>query len=209
LRFQLSGVFFRYADLLSTGRPFKVLAMFLVGLWVGRSGMLDDLDRWIPVLRRVRIWGFGLGLPAALAQAAFLGTGTPGGSWLKVGESLAYALGVAPLALGYASSYSILWCNPIWRRRLAWLAPAGRMALTNYLMQTAIAIAIFYGIGFGLMGRVGPVWWVPITIAVLALQGAMSRLWLARFSFGPAEWIWRQATYGRRLSLRRTSARTS
>ena len=44
LRFQLSGVFFRYADLLTTGRPFKVLAMFLVGLWVGRSGMLPRPD---------------------------------------------------------------------------------------------------------------------------------------------------------------------
>ena len=206
LRFQLSGLFFRYADLLTTGRPFKVLAMFLVGLWVGQSGMLRDLDRWIPMLRRVRIWGFSLGLPAALAQAAFLANGTPGNSWLKVVESLAYALGVAPLALGYASTYALLWCNPIRRRRLQWLAPAGRMALTNYLMQTAIAIAIFYGIGFGFMGRVGPIWWVPITIVVLAAQGAISRWWLARFSFGPAEWIWRQATYKRKLPLRRPVA---
>lgn len=203
LRFQLSGVFFRYADLLSSGRPFKVLAMFLVGAWVGRTGMLRELDGWIPTLRRVRTWGLGLGLPAALAHAGSMSTGAASTSWLKVAESLAYALGVAPLALGYASSYALLWCNPIWRRRLERLAPAGRMALTNYLMQTTIAIAIFYGIGLGLMGRVGAIWWVPLTIVTLGAQSAISRWWLARFSFGPAEWIWRQVTYKRRLPLRR------
>jgi uncharacterized protein len=203
LRFQLSGPFFRYGDLITTGRPFKVLAMFLVGLWVGRSGMLRDLDPWIPTLRRVRLWGFCLGLPAALAQTAFLATGTPSTSWLSVVASLAYALGVAPLALAYASTFVLLWRDPVWRRRLEPLASAGRMALTNYLMQTAIAIAIFYGIGLGMMGRVGPVLWVPLVILVLTVQVVLSRWWLNRYAFGPAEWIWRQATYQRRLPLAR------
>ncbi len=72
LRFQLSGVFFRYGDLLTTGRPFKVLAMFVLGLYVGRSGLLMNLTPWIPTLRRVRRWAFAIGLPAALAQAVFL-----------------------------------------------------------------------------------------------------------------------------------------
>ena len=82
LRFQLSGVLFRYADLITTGRPFKVLAMFLVGLWVGRSGMLTDMTPWIPTLRTVRRWGFALGLPAAAAQAAFMLGGTGDNPWM-------------------------------------------------------------------------------------------------------------------------------
>ena len=143
LRFQLSGVFFRYADLLTTGRPFKVLAMFLVGLWVGRSGMLTDMTPWIPTLRKVRMWGFALGLPAAAAQAAFMLGGTGDNAWLKVLESLAYALGVAPLALAYAHDVRHRCGN---RRRgadrLARLAPAGRMALTNYLTHTAMALFV-------------------------------------------------------------------
>ena len=201
LRFQLSGMFFRYADLLSSGRPFKVLAVFLVGLWVGRSGLLQNLDGWWPTLRRVRTWGFAVGLPAAMAQAAFMGLRPPADSWMKVVEALVYAVAVAPLALAYAATFAILWRRPVWHRRLLVLAPAGRMALTNYLMQTAIAIAIFYGVGFGLMGRVGAVWWPLLTAAVLAVQVAVSRWWLQRFTFGPIEWIWRQATYQRRLPL--------
>ena len=205
LRFQLSGVFFRYADLLTTGRPFKVLAMFLVGLWVGRSDMLRDLMPWLPTLRRVRLWGFALGLPSAGIQVALMARGTPAGSWLKVAESAAYALGVAPLALAYAATFGIFWQSAAWRARLTRLAPAGRMALTNYLSQTVVALMLFYGIGFGLMGRVGPSWWPLLVVTVITAQVAVSRWWLARFAFGPMEWIWRQATYGRRLPLRRAA----
>jgi uncharacterized protein len=204
LRFQVSGPFFRYADLLSTGRPFKVLAMFLVGLWVGRSGMLRDLDRWTPMLRRVRAWGFALGLPAAAAQAALMVAGGGGGA-AKIPGAVAYALGVTPLGLAYAATFALVWQSAAWRARLQPLAPAGRMALTNYLSQTVVSLLVFYGIGFGLMGRLPPVWWPVVVAVVLAAQVAVSRWWLARFTFGPVEWIWRQATYRRRLPLRRAS----
>ena len=114
--------------------------MFLVGLWVGRSGMLRDLTPWLPTLRRVRLWGFAVGLPAAGVQAALMVRGISAGSWLKVIESSAYALGVAPLALAYAATFAILWQSASWRARLTRLAPAGRMALTNYLSQTIVAL---------------------------------------------------------------------
>jgi uncharacterized protein len=203
LRFQLSGVFFRYADLLSTGRPFKVLAMFLIGLWVGRSGMLGDVTPWLPMLRRVRTWCFAIGLPAAAMHAMLMLGGASSNPWLKVAEAGAYALGIAPLALAYASTFVILWQSDAWRNRLGRLAPAGRMALSNYLTHTIVGLTVFYGIGFGLMGRLGPVWWPIMVVAMISAQVAVCRWWLARFAFGPMEWIWRQATYGRRLGLRR------
>jgi uncharacterized protein len=202
LRFQISGPFFRYGELLSTGRPFKVLAMFLLGLWVGRSGLLSDVAPWAPLLRRIRAWGFTVGLPAAAAHAALMIAGGPGDR-VKIAEAAAYALGVAPLALAYAATFALLWLSPGWRHRLERLAPAGRMALTNYLSQTCIAITLFFGIGLGLMGRVGPSLFPALVIAVLTAQVIVSRWWLSHYAFGPMEWLWRQATYGRRLPLRR------
>jgi uncharacterized protein len=83
------------------------------------------------------------------------------------------------------------------------------MALTNYLSQTAIAVVTFYGVGLGLMGRVGPTFWIPFAILVFALQVALSTWWMAHFEFGPLEWVWRQATYGKRLPLRRGANRNS
>jgi uncharacterized protein len=83
------------------------------------------------------------------------------------------------------------------------LAAVGRMALTNYLMQTVICTTIFYGFGFGLYGSVERVWQLMIVFAVWAAQLVWSPLWLARFRFGPAEWLWRSLTYGRRQPMRR------
>ena len=69
------------------------------------------------------------------------------------------------------------------------------MALTNYLSQTVIAVIIFSGLGLGLAGRVGPtVLWLQ-AVATLALQIGFSKWWLARYRFGPMEWVWRSATY--------------
>jgi uncharacterized protein len=198
LWFQLSGFWFRYADLLTTGRPFKVLALFLLGLWTGRSGVLRDLDGAAPLLKRVRFWGLAVGLPAALVQAVFLLVGTPAISPLSIVDSVAYALGVAPLALAYAAHVALLWRRSVWRDRLSLAIPAGRMALTNYLSQTAVGIGLFYGIGLGLMGEVGPTLWPAIVLVVVAVQYAASWWWLARYRFGPMEWLWRAATYGQR-----------
>ena len=197
VRFQLSGIWFRFADLLTTGRPFKVLAMFVLGLWVGRSGMLRDIEPWVPLLRRVRLVCLAVGLPAALVQALIdVGAG-PQDLPLHILGPAAYALGVAPLAVAYASHLALLWRRAVWRDRLAWAIAPGRMALTNYLMQTFIAIALFYGIGLGLMGQAGPVTWPLIAGVVVAFQAAFSWWWLGRFPFGPMEWLWRRATYGR------------
>jgi uncharacterized protein len=196
VRFQICGVWFRYADLLTSGRPFKVLAMFALGLWVGRSGMLRDMESWVPMLGRVRRLCLLVGLPAALAHAVLLLTGTPPRSTLSIVDAAVYALGIAPLSLAYASHGALLWRRPAWNDRMSRLIPAGRMALTNYLTQTAIGIFLFYGVGLGLMGAVGPALWPAIALTVFALQCAFSWWWLSRHQFGPLEWLWRRATYG-------------
>ena len=130
MRFQLSGIWFRYADLLTTGRPFKVLAMFVLGLWVGRSGMLRDPEPWVPLLRRVRLVGLAVGLPAALVQA--LMEVQPGPPGLAV-----EAAGVGGVRAGRRAAGR--WPTPrTWRCSGAgrcgatasrWAIPAGRMAL--------------------------------------------------------------------------------
>jgi uncharacterized protein len=85
---------------------------------------------------------------------------------------------------------------------LAFLAPVGRMALTNYLLQTIICVLIFYGYGLGQFGRFGASRATLIALAIFLFQVLASALWLKYFSYGPMEWIWRQLTYRRRLSLR-------
>jgi uncharacterized protein len=84
------------------------------------------------------------------------------------------------------------------------LAAVGRMALTNYIMQSLICTTLFYGYGFGLFGRLDYAWQLVVVAAVWALQLVISPWWLRRFHFGPLEWLWRWLTYGVRPPLRRT-----
>jgi uncharacterized protein len=74
------------------------------------------------------------------------------------------------------------------------LAPFGRMALTNYLCQSLVMSSIFFGYGLGYWG-LGRAWQLVFAVALCALQIAFSHWWLARFRYGPAEWLWRAVTY--------------
>ena len=83
------------------------------------------------------------------------------------------------------------------------LAAVGRMAFTNYLMQTVICTTIFYGHGFGLYGTVDRLTQLGIVAAVFAFQLIASPWWLERYRMGPLEWVWRALTYMRLPPLRR------
>jgi uncharacterized protein len=75
------------------------------------------------------------------------------------------------------------------------VAAVGRMALSNYLLQTLICTIIFYGHGFGYFGSVDRTWQFVIVVVIWLFQLVLSPLWLSRFQFGPVEWFWRSLTY--------------
>jgi uncharacterized protein len=107
--------------------------------------------------------------------------------------------GFVGLAAFYAATIALLLRNPRWRARLMLLAPLGRMALTNYLSHSLIYAFLFYGygIGLGLLGKVGATACVLLGILIYTLQILFSRWWLSRWAFGPMEWLWRSLTYGK------------
>jgi uncharacterized protein len=119
-----------------------------------------------------------------------------------------WRVGVLGMALSYVCGIVLLFRLPAWRRRLQLFAPVGRMALSNYLGQSVIGIFLFYSIGLGWYGRVGPTFSFGLALMVFAAQAAASGWWLQRFRFGPAEWAWRSLTYGR-IQPFRSSAGTS
>ena len=123
------------------------------------------------------------------------------GATLPAGDTLKRLL--APLVgLGYAALLVLLLRGGP-GAVLAPFAAVGRMAFTNYLTQSLIMTAIFYGGRGALMGEVDrPALWL-LVFDVWALQLAWSPWWLARFEMGPFEWAWRCLTPGRRVRLRR------
>lgn len=83
------------------------------------------------------------------------------------------------------------------------LSAVGRMALTNYLMQTIICTTIFYGHGFGQFGHLSRIEQFGVVAAVWAAQLIWSPLWLKYYRMGPFEWAWRSLSYWRKQPLRR------
>jgi len=197
-----SGPLWRFAYFLEESRAAKVFGMFLIGFVAARRLIFRDIDAHRAVLSRVLVAGLALGLVANTVWLWIRIGSPPSESWTGVAETMAYALGVAPLALAYAAGFALVWQRPWWRRQLQRLAPAGRMALTNYLMQSVIGIALFYGIGLGWTGRVGPALVLPMVIIIFVAQVQLSALWLHHFRYGPVEWLWRSLTYGQWQRLR-------
>jgi len=197
----LPGPLYRWAALLDTHRLPKILGIFLIGACAGRAIAAGGIVRDIALLRRVFRWGVLVGLPANLFLDHL--------GWLPYMEisqkgfltTILYAIGVAPLGLAYAAGFTLLWNRT--PRALALLAPAGKMALTNYLAQSVMGIAVFTGVGAGLAGHLPPVWWLSIGLTFFGMQVLVSSLWLRRFRFGPMEWLWRCATYRRWFRLGR------
>jgi uncharacterized protein len=176
-----------------------VLGLFVIGLYTGRRRMLQNVEQHRTTFRRLAAWGIPFGLAASIVSSVLQTTlepdvvlARPELMLLMMGISIA---GTVPLAAGYVSAAVLLLEQPSWRRRLSVFAPAGRMALTNYLTQTVVMLLVFYPYGGGLIGRSGPALGLGIALAVYAVQLVLSRIWLAHFQFGPMEWLWRSMTY--------------
>jgi uncharacterized protein len=184
----------RWADLFATMRFPKVLGMFVLGLWTARAGLAVSPASHRPLLVRVCLLGWAIGLPANLvaAWASHHWPYLPPGGGALLGVAM-QAVGFPMLALGYAATVGLLVVD---RRRLIMrFAPLGRMALTNYLMHSVLCVVLSYGFGLGLWWRIGASTAVAIAAAIVAVQIPLSAWWLSRYRFGPVEWIWRRFTY--------------
>ncbi len=171
------------------------MALFKVGFLTGRcSG-----GTYLVILLAFGLGGLALALLGAWQNIVRDWT------WqysLFAGSQFNYWGSVA-VALAWASA-TALWVNSgKLRACITTLAAVGRMAMTNYLMQTILCTAFFYGWGFGYFERLSRAELLGVVGVVWALQLAWSPLWLRYFRFGPAEWVWRSATYGRLQPMRR------
>ncbi len=110
-------------------------------------------------------------------------------------------IGAPLVAIGYLSLVSLA-CLARWS--LGALAAVGRMALTNYLSHTVICFMLFNGPFLASFGEVSRVGQAGIVVAIWVIQLTVSPWWMKRFHFGPAEWMWRSMTYGRRQRFRRS-----
>lgn len=201
-----------------THRLFMLVFMYLImlPLWFGPY-FLGVMMLGMALMKARVLQGERPGVSAALAVVG-LGVGLTGsvvaaliaeGGWLGgnrgVGLTLHYVC-ASPTALGYIGLVTLALGGGRLSRVTGVLAPVGRMALTNYLLQTVICTTVFYGYGLGLFGRVGFVGLAAFVGCVWLVNITLSGVWLSRYRFGPMEWVWRSLTYGRAVGRDRGRA---
>ena len=178
----------------------RTLALFGLGVLAWRSGMLAHPDRFPRLLRFIAIAGLTVGLGLTIADAlGAIRTWT----WLgSISRALPHC-GTTVLALGYGATLIVAMQTPRVRRVLRPMAPMGRMAFTNYIMQSIVFGWVFYGYGLGQFGKLGVAVTAVLGLAVYAAQVLASAWWLKSYRFGPLEWLWRTLMYGQRQPMLR------
>jgi uncharacterized protein len=183
---------------------FNVAAFFvqmatgiLAGFYIGRHGWIERLAALRVPLRRAHV----ATLLVALAAGGWwwaLGGATMAEGGESFAVSFARTIGRAALTAFYTLSILRLAGSPGPARVLRIFAYAGRMPLSNYLLQTLMGCFIFYGWGLGFWGRSTPLAETLLAAALFfALQLPLSAWWLGRFRYGPVEYVWRRLTYGK------------
>ncbi|WP_431121198.1 DUF418 domain-containing protein [Flagellimonas flava] len=187
-------------DALTTG--LGSFGLFLLGYAIGKSGILariqgglsqEEVGRFIKVM----ILAFLLGVGCQGILELDLEWLANGKVHVRVIRELLWRTGVFFLALSYCIGLVLLFNRNPKSRLLHLFAPVGKMALTNYLVQSVFGFLIFYGIGLGFYGKMGPTLCIVLTTLIFIVQICYSKWWLNRFRFGPAEWLWRSLTYGK------------
>jgi uncharacterized protein len=186
------------------------LGRFMIGMAVARKGFLrDPAAHWrgAAMLAAIAL-PVGFVLEHDWAVLSFLRDlgWQPQPLATEIFKHVCASVGVVCMTGGYVALFMLLWTLPATRRALSVFAPAGRMALTNYLSHTAINYLLFFGFGLALIGRVGITVCLALSVAVYLSQLVISRWWLKRWNYGPFEWLWRWWTHGARPPFRRVVA---
>ena len=198
LKGNMAGFFYRYGYLIFVSRISKVLGMFLIGYVVGRTDFYKKILQYKKLLYYVIAFGIIVGLPANYFLAHYMTTAM--GDYFQLKEkgmyqTIAYAIGVAPLAMAYVAFFMLAFQTNPGKKFLSLLAPAGKMAFSNYITQSLVGNFVFLGAGLGLMGTIGPFYYTIFGILFFIVQVIYSTIWLKFFNYGPIEWLWRSATY--------------
>lgn len=190
------------------GRFYYTFAYFLIGLWLGRTGLFKDLAGFSKKIKDLMLWSIGaLILSVGFMIATFATAQQPidFSTWQ-------FALGINFMDWVSVSMSSIILCGFLmlyqmasWQSRLAFFAPYGRMALTNYVMQSIIGTFIYFGWGLGYIGQFGALICFLMGIGVIIMQTLLSKYWLKSFRYGPLEWLWRCGTYLKWQPFKRTA----
>ena len=194
LMMQTSGLFFIGI--------WRMGALMLIGMALMKLGVFSAARSDV-FYRRLAAIGYGVGLPVVVVSCFQLAENRWDALYMQQQGLHWNTVGGVLVALGHVAIVMLICRHRRWPSLQARLEAVGRMALSNYLLHSIVLTMVFYGYGLGLYGQVDRPLQLVFVAAMWALQLWWSPLWLGRWRFGPAEWLWRSLTYRRRQPMRR------
>ena len=183
------------------------LGMMLLGMALLKTGVLTGAAP-----RRVYATLLLVGYPLGLAVNLFETTNLVRDDFsvdALMTSYLTYDLGRIPMTLGHLGLIGLIYRVPALSGAMRTLAATGQMALTNYLSQSLICLLLFSGAGLALFGHLERHELYYVVAAIWIAQLIWSPLWLRRFRFGPAEWVWRSLTYWEKQPMKNEVTRVT
>ena len=183
-----------------------VFGMFLIGFWAAKMRLANEFKNKAEFFKKVFWWCFCTGIAANfiyLFTDQYINFNSPDFKTL-----LSYSMSIwggVTLGLCYVSGIVLIHIQGKKNIFEKYFVPVGRMALTNYLIQSVICSLLFHSYGLGLYGKIETWQAIILTVFIFTIQAIYSRLWLHYFYFGPFEWLWKSLTYSQLQPMKKVN----
>ena len=188
MNFQL-GIFARF---------YATFGYFLIGLWLGKIGLFRQIENFIPFLKKtLKITALIIPIILILLAGIFYLAPKPVTfeHWMHILGLNVYDWFNSAMTIILICCFVFVYRKHFKKRLFIYLSAYGRMALTNYILQSIIGTAILFGWGLGYIGKLPNTVLFLLGICLILIQMLASKYWLSKFRFGPLEWLWRSGTY--------------
>jgi uncharacterized protein len=192
-------------DFFPTYGLWECLGMMLLGMALFKSGALT-LGWSTRAYAIMLALGYGFGLSVNALEVRYVLANSSDAAAAMLPWTLTYDLGRIPTTLGHVALAMLLVRAGVFRSLLKPFAAAGQMALSNYLAQSVICLLLFTGLGLGWYGTLQRYQLYYVVFAIWAVELAWSPWWLARYQYGPMEWLWRSLTRWEPQPMRKSGA---
>jgi uncharacterized protein len=194
-KFRFKRALFQMPISLITGL-FVFFPIFLIGYWFVVSGVIREPRKHLLLFKTMAWVGLPFGLFfSAGALLIIVHPVTAHTDQITFAANAIFNVSQYLVTAGYLGIFVLICLTATGHRLFSWMAPMGKMALTNYIMNSVVLTTIFYGYAGGMFGEVGRAAQLGMVFAVTAIQALLSFLWLKLFRFGPLEWLWRSLSY--------------
>jgi len=180
----------------------QLIGLFITGMLIGRYGIHKSEEKMVRYSRKALPFSILVFVVfyTVVSLLPYLGID---GFALQVGTTLFKSYANLGMMMMYICCFILIYYNTSLKKGLDYIAPVGRMSVTNYMMQSLIGVTLFYGFGANLAIQLSFLQCLLLGLVIYTVQIIYSNWWMKRHYYGPVEWIWRVLTWFKPIPLRR------